>query len=51
VKLAQIPIFLGSAPDLKNKSYKIGAHVEIPEGGAEGVKAMDQAAEQEAVSD
>jgi hypothetical protein len=27
----------GSAPDLKNKSFKIGAEVKIPEGGAEGV--------------
>ena len=27
----------GSAPDLKNKSFKIGADVEIPSGGAEGV--------------
>ena len=27
----------GAAPDLKNKSYRIIADVEIPEGGAEGV--------------
>jgi hypothetical protein len=27
----------GSAPDLKNKSFKIGAEVEIPAAGAEGV--------------
>jgi hypothetical protein len=27
----------GSAPDLKNKSYRITADVEIPEGNAEGV--------------
>jgi len=27
----------GSAPDLKNKSFKIGADVEIPAGGAEGL--------------
>ena len=27
----------GSAPDLKNKSFKIAADVEIPAGGAEGV--------------
>ena len=27
----------GSAPDIKNKSFKIAAEVEIPEGGAEGV--------------
>jgi arylsulfatase len=27
----------GSAPDFKNKSYRITAEVEIPEGGAEGV--------------
>ena len=29
----------GSAPDIKNKSFKIGAEVEIPAGGAEGVLA------------
>jgi arylsulfatase len=28
----------GSAPDLKNKSFKIGADVEIPDGGAEGAE-------------
>jgi hypothetical protein len=33
----QVRIPEGSAPDLKNKSYKIAADVEIPEGGAEGV--------------
>jgi len=33
----QLRIPEGSAPDLKNKSYKITAEVEIPEGGAEGV--------------
>ena len=27
----------GTAPDIKNKSFKIGADVEIPAGGAEGV--------------
>jgi hypothetical protein len=27
----------GSAPDFKNKSYRITADVEIPDGGAEGV--------------
>ncbi|RJP66368.1 MAG: arylsulfatase [Candidatus Abyssobacteria bacterium SURF_17] len=27
----------GSAPDLKNKSFKIGANVVIPQGGAEGI--------------
>jgi arylsulfatase A-like enzyme len=27
----------GTAPDLKNKSWKLGADVEIPTGGAEGV--------------
>jgi arylsulfatase len=27
----------GSAPDFKNKSYRIAAEVDIPEGGAEGV--------------
>ena len=27
----------GSAPDFKNKSYRIPAEVEIPESGAEGV--------------
>jgi arylsulfatase A-like enzyme len=27
----------GSAPDIKNKSFKIAAEVEIPEGGADGV--------------
>ena len=27
----------GSAPDIKNKSFKIAADVEIPEGGADGV--------------
>lgn len=27
----------GSAPDFKNKSYRITAEVEIPESGAEGV--------------
>ncbi len=27
----------GSAPDLKNKSYRISAEVEVPEGGANGV--------------
>ena len=27
----------GSAPDLKNKSYRISATVEVPEGGASGV--------------
>ncbi|MFL5405855.1 MAG: sulfatase-like hydrolase/transferase, partial [Myxococcales bacterium] len=27
----------GSAPDLKNKSFKIGAEVKIPESGAQGV--------------
>jgi arylsulfatase A-like enzyme len=27
----------GTAPDLKNKSWKLGADVEIPAGGAEGV--------------
>lgn len=29
----------GSTPDIKNKSYRISADVEIPEGGAEGVLA------------
>jgi arylsulfatase A-like enzyme len=33
----QVRIPEGSAPDLKNKSYKIDADVEIPENGAEGV--------------
>jgi arylsulfatase len=33
----QVRIPEGSAPDLKNKSYKIAADVEIPENGAEGV--------------
>jgi arylsulfatase A-like enzyme len=33
----QVRIPEGSAPDLKNKSYKIAADVEIPEGRAEGV--------------
>lgn len=33
----------GSAPDFKNKSYRITAEVEIPESGAEGVL-MTQAA-------
>lgn len=27
----------GSAPDIKNKSFKIAADVEVPEGGADGV--------------
>jgi arylsulfatase len=27
----------GSAPDIKNKSFKIAAEVEVPEGGADGV--------------
>jgi arylsulfatase len=27
----------GTAPDLKNKSFRIGAYVEVPEGGANGV--------------
>jgi hypothetical protein len=27
----------GSAPDIKNKSFKIGAEINIPEGGADGV--------------
>ena len=27
----------GTAPDMKNKSFKIGAEVEIPAGGAEGI--------------
>ena len=27
----------GSAPDFKNKSYRITADVQIPEGGAEGL--------------
>src|SRR5262249_24995368 len=29
----------GSTPDIKNKSYRISAEVEIPEGGANGVLA------------
>ena len=29
----------GSTPDVKNKSYRITAEVEIPEGGASGVLA------------
>src|SRR5204863_7880134 len=29
----------GSAPDIKNKSFKIAAEVNIPEGGADGVLA------------
>jgi arylsulfatase len=29
--------YLRSAPDLKNKSFKIGADLEIPKGGAEGL--------------
>src|SRR6202011_666407 len=33
----QVRIPEGSAPDMKNKSFKITAEVEIPEGGAEGV--------------
>jgi len=33
----QIRIPEGTAPDLKNKSFKIGATVEIPAGGANGV--------------
>jgi hypothetical protein len=33
----QVRIPEGSAPDMKNKSFKISAEVEIPEGGAEGV--------------
>jgi hypothetical protein len=33
----QVRIPEGSAPDLKNKSYKIAADVEIPGGGADGV--------------
>jgi arylsulfatase A-like enzyme len=33
----QVRIPEGSAPDLKNKSYKIAADVEIPDNGAEGV--------------
>jgi arylsulfatase len=33
----QVRIPEGSAPDIKNKSFKISAEVEIPEGGAEGV--------------
>jgi len=33
----QIRIPEGTAPDLKNKSFKIGADVEIPTGGASGV--------------
>jgi hypothetical protein len=34
-EMARIPE--GAAPDFKNKSYRITADVEIPEGGAEGV--------------
>jgi len=34
-EMARIPE--GAAPDFKNKSYRIAADVEIPEGGAEGV--------------
>ncbi len=33
----QIRIPEGAAPDVKNKSFKIAAAVEIPEGGAEGM--------------
>jgi arylsulfatase len=33
----QVRIPEGTAPDLKNKSFKIGADVEIPAGGANGV--------------
>jgi arylsulfatase len=33
--MARIPE--GSAPDIKNKSFKIAAQVEVPDGGAEGV--------------
>jgi arylsulfatase A-like enzyme len=33
----QIRIPEGAAPDVKNKSFKIGADVDIPEGGANGV--------------
>jgi hypothetical protein len=33
----QVRVPEGSAPDLKNKSYKTAADVEIPEGAAEGV--------------
>jgi arylsulfatase len=35
----QIRIPEGTAPDLKNKSFKVGATVEIPAGGASGVLA------------
>src|SRR5947209_3356434 len=35
--LGMVRIPEGSAPDLKNKSFKIGAEVEIPAAGAEGV--------------
>ena len=33
----QVRIPEGAAPDVKNKSFKIAASVEIPEGGAEGM--------------
>lgn len=35
----QIRIPEGTAPDLKNKSFKVGASVDIPAGGADGVMA------------
>ena len=35
----KIRITEGSTPDIKNKSYRVSADVEVPEGGANGVLA------------
>ena len=37
VQTCALPISEGSAPDIKNKSFKIAADVEIPADGAEGM--------------